>query len=84
MKNFGQCKQRELDHNFHYKIFLFELAHGTAHNILNLNVIFTSPVRGENLTDKDERFESYTGPSDLTAQGHYLSHALFQIVICSA
>ena len=60
IKNFGQRKQRELDHNFHYKIFLFERAHGTAHNISNINVIFTSPARGENLTDKDERFETYT------------------------
>ena len=59
-KNFGQCKQRELDHNFHYKIFLFEQAHGTARNISNTNVIFTSPARGENLTDKDERFETYS------------------------
>ena len=37
----------------------FERAHGTAHNISNINVIFTSPARGENLTDKDERFETY-------------------------
>ena len=59
MKNFGQCKQRELDHNFHYKIFLSERAHGTAHNISNINVTFTSPARGEILIDKDERFETY-------------------------
>ena len=58
-KTLDNVKRKELDYNFHYKIFLPERAHGTAHNISNINVILTSLARGENLTDKHGRFETY-------------------------
>ena len=44
-KTLDNVKRRGLDYNFHYKIFLPERAHGTAHNISNINLIFTSPAR---------------------------------------
>ena len=59
MKNFGQGKAKRTWLQLSLQDFPFEQAHGTAHNISNINVIFTSPARGENLTDKDERFETY-------------------------
>ena len=60
MKTLDNVKRRELGLQLSLQDFPTERAHGTAHNISNINVIFTSPVRGKNLTDKDECFETYT------------------------